>query len=84
MLEHAEVSIEEATRLADSSLPTALIELSSQVILAHVQFPGVAAPQPESDSALNNLTPEKLSSLRAGEAYLWSSKSTDTSFSNGR
>jgi DNA phosphorothioation-dependent restriction protein DptH len=65
------------------SVPTALIELSSQVILHKFNSPAWLRHIQKANSALNNLTPEKLSSLGAGEAYLWSSKSTDTSFSNG-
>lgn len=65
------------------SVPTALIELSSQVILHKFNSPAWLRHIQKANSALNNLTAEKLSSLGAGEAYLWSSKSTDTSFSNG-
>jgi hypothetical protein len=64
------------------SVPTALIELSSQVILHKFNSPAWLRHIQKANSALNSLTPEKLSSLGAGEAYVWSSKSTDTSFSN--
>ena len=64
------------------SVPTALIELSSQVILHKFNSPAWLRHIQKANSALNNLTPEKLSSLSAGEAYVWSTKSTDTSFSN--
>jgi hypothetical protein len=65
------------------SVPTALIELSSQMILHKFNSPAWLRHIQKANSALNSLTPEKLSSLGAGEAYVWSSKSTDTAFSNG-
>jgi hypothetical protein len=65
------------------SVPTALIELSSQVILHKFNSPAWLRHIQKANAALNNLTPEKLSSLGAGDAYLWSSKATDPSFSNG-
>jgi hypothetical protein len=65
------------------SVPTALIELSSQVILHKFNSPAWLRHIQKANSALNNLTPEKLASLGAGEAYVWSSKSTDTTFSHG-
>ena len=61
------------------SVPTALIELSSQVILHKFNSPAWLRHIQKANSALNSLTPEKLSSLEAGEAYVWSTKSTDTS-----
>jgi DNA phosphorothioation-dependent restriction protein DptH len=64
------------------SVPTALIELSSQVILHKFNSPAWLRHIQKANSALNSLTPEKLSSLGPGEAYVWSTKSTDTSFSN--
>ena len=65
------------------SVPTALIELSSQIILHKFNSPAWLRHIQKANSALNALTPEKLSSLKPGEAYVWSSKSTDTSFSHG-
>ena len=34
-------------------------------------------------AALSNLTPERMALLKSGEAYVWSSKATDDSFSKG-
>jgi hypothetical protein len=65
------------------SVPTALIELSSQVILHKFNSPAWLRHIQKANSALNSLTPEKLSSLGAGEAYVWSSRSTDATFSHG-
>lgn len=64
------------------SVPTALIELSSQVILHKFNSPSWLRHIQKANSALNGLTPEKLSALGSGEAYIWSAKSTDTSFTN--
>lgn len=52
------------------SVPISLIELSRQAILHKVNSP---AP-------LGSLTPEKMSNLRRGEAFVWSSKATDEAF----
>ena len=65
------------------SVPTALIELSSQVILHKFNSPAWLRHIQKANSALNNLTPKKLSTLGAGDAYMWSSKSTEASFSRG-
>ena len=43
-------------------------------LLKHIQ---------KANAALAALTPEKLANLSAGEAYVWSSKATDESFSKG-
>jgi DNA phosphorothioation-dependent restriction protein DptH len=63
------------------SVPTALIELSSQIFLHKFNSPAWLKHIQKANSALNGLTPEKLSSLSAGEAYIWSSRATDPSFS---
>jgi DNA helicase HerA-like ATPase len=65
------------------SVPTALIELSSHVILHKFNSPAWLRHIQKANSALNSLTPEKLSSLGSGEAYVWSSKCTDDAFSKG-
>jgi DNA phosphorothioation-dependent restriction protein DptH len=36
-----------------------------------------------SNEIAGNLTPERMASLKAGEAVVWSSKATDESFSKG-
>jgi hypothetical protein len=64
-------------------VPTPLIELSSQVILHKFNSPAWLRHIQKANSALISLTPEKLSSLGAGEAYIWSSKSTDPTCSAG-
>jgi DNA phosphorothioation-dependent restriction protein DptH len=65
------------------SVPTSLIELSSQIILHKFNSPAWLKHIQKANSALSGLTPEKLSSLGAGEAYVWSSKATDAEFTRG-
>ena len=63
------------------SVPLALIELSTQIILHRFNSPAWIKYIQKANAALHTLTPEKMSQLRQGEAYIWSSKSTDESFS---
>ncbi len=65
------------------SVPISLIELSSQIILHRCNSPAWLKHIQKANSALNNLTPERMSHLGAGEAYVWSSKASDEGFSRG-
>ncbi|MEA2562106.1 MAG: phosphorothioation-dependent restriction protein DptH [Acidobacteriota bacterium] len=65
------------------SVPTSLIELSSQIILHKFNSPAWLKHIQKANAALDALTPKKLSALGAGEAYIWSSKASDDSFSKG-
>jgi DNA phosphorothioation-dependent restriction protein DptH len=65
------------------SVPQSLIELSTEIILHRFNSPEWLRYIQKTNTALNSLTPEKMNSLGAGEAYLWSSKSNDKSFSTG-
>lgn len=65
------------------SVPVSIIELSSQVILHKFNSPAWLKHVQKANSALGSLTPEKLSHLRPGEAYVWSSKASDDAFTNG-
>lgn len=65
------------------SVPVSLIELSSQVILHKFNSPAWLKHIQKANAALGVLTPEKLSNLRPGEAFIWSSKATDEAFSRG-
>jgi hypothetical protein len=65
------------------SVPTALIELSSQIFLHKFNSPAWLKHIQKANSALNGLTPERLSALGSGEAYVWSSKATEPSYSHG-
>jgi len=62
------------------SVPVALIELSTQIILHRFNSPAWLKHIQKANAALNTLTPEKMSQLRQGEAYVWSAKSSDDSF----
>ncbi len=65
------------------SVPVSLIELSSQIFLHKFNSPAWLKHIQKANAALGGLTPEKMSHLRPGEAYVWSSKATDESFTNG-
>jgi DNA helicase HerA-like ATPase len=62
------------------SVPVALIELSSQIILHRFNSPAWLKHIQKANAALLNLTPEQLARLNPGEAYVWSSKATDATF----
>ena len=62
------------------SVPTSLIELSTQVILHKFNSPAWLKHIQKANSALDALTPNKLAALGPGEAYAWSSKATDDAF----
>lgn len=65
------------------SVPVPLIELSSQVILHKFNSPAWLKHIQKANAALGTLTPEKMANLKAGEAYVWSSKASDEAFSKG-
>ena len=65
------------------SVPTSLIELSTQIILHKFNSPAWLKHIQKANSALDALTPTKLGSLNAGEAYVWSSKATDDALVRG-
>ena len=65
------------------SVPVALIELSSQIILHKFNSPAWLKHIQKANAALGDLTPEKMAHLQPGEAYVWSSKATDFAFSKG-
>jgi hypothetical protein len=65
------------------SVPVALIELSSQIILHKCNSPAWLKHLQKANAALAALTPEKMANLATGEAYVWSSKATDAAFSQG-
>jgi len=65
------------------SVPTSLIELSSQIILHKFNSPSWLKHIQKANAALEALTPAKLSALEVGEAYVWSSKASEDSFSKG-
>jgi len=81
-MRHKGVSIMVASQ-DPPSVPVSLIELSSQVILHKFNSPAWLKHIQKANAALANLTPERMAALKAGEAFVWSSKATDDSFSKG-
>lgn len=66
-----------------SSVPAALIELSSQIILHKFNSPTWLKHIQKANAALGKLTTEDLSNLGVGEAYVWSREASDATFSKG-
>ncbi|MBN2006292.1 MAG: hypothetical protein JXA21_23260 [Anaerolineae bacterium] len=62
------------------SLPNAIIELSSLVILHRFNSPQWLKHIQRSITALADLTPTQMASLRPGEAYMWATKATERIF----
>ena len=62
------------------SVPVSLIELSSQIIMHKFNSPAWLKHIQKANASLGELTSEKMSHLGAGEAYIWSSKASDDSF----
>ena len=81
-MRHKGVSIMVASQ-DPPSVPVSLIELSSQIIMHKFNSPAWLKHIQKANAALGNLTPERIAMLKAGEAYVWSSKATDESFSKG-
>ena len=81
-MRHKGVSIMVASQ-DPPSVPVSLIELSTQIILHKFNSPAWLKHIQKANAALANLTPERMAQLKAGEAYIWSSKATDESFSKG-
>lgn len=81
-MRHKGVSIMVASQ-DPPSVPVSLIELSSQIIMHKFNSPAWLKHIQKANASLGNLTPERMAMLKAGEAYIWSSKATDESFSKG-
>jgi hypothetical protein len=65
------------------SVPVQLIELSTQIMLHKFNSPAWLKHVQRANASLGNLTPEMMAQLAQGEAYVWSSKATDRSFTAG-
>jgi DNA phosphorothioation-dependent restriction protein DptH len=65
------------------SVPVSLIELSSQIIMHKFNSPAWLKHIQKANAALGELTPDKMSHLGTGEAYVWSSKASDDAFTRG-
>lgn len=64
------------------SVPIEVIELSTQIILHKFNSPAWLRHIQKANTALADLTSEKLAQLRPGEAFVWSSKASDAGFSD--
>lgn len=62
------------------SLPNAIIELSSIVILHRFNSPQWLRHIQKSITALSDLTPQQMANLSPGEAFIWATKSTERFF----
>ncbi|MDR3722939.1 MAG: hypothetical protein P4K83_00430 [Terracidiphilus sp.] len=62
------------------SVPVSLIELSSQIIMHKFNSPAWLKHIQKANAALGELTSDKMSRLGTGEAYVWSSKASDDTF----
>ena len=65
------------------SVPVSLIELSSQIIMHKFNSPAWLKHIQKANAALGELTSDKMNRLGAGEAYIWSSKASEDSFTKG-
>ena len=63
------------------SLPNAIIELSTLVVLHRFNSPQWLKHIQKALTPLSDLTPQQLASLAPGEAYIWAGKSTERIFS---
>lgn len=64
-------------------MPIKLIELSDVVVLHKFNSPAWLRHIQKATVSLADLTPAKMASLTPGEAYVWSSKSTESEFTRG-
>jgi hypothetical protein len=62
------------------SVPVSMIELSTQIIMHKFNSPAWLKHIQKANAALGELTSDKMSRLGTGEAYVWSSKASDDSF----
>lgn len=65
------------------SVPIKLIELSDVVVLHKFNSPAWLRHMQKATVSLADLSPAKMASLAPGEAYVWSSKSTEAEFTRG-
>lgn len=65
------------------SVPVPLIELSTQMVLHKFNSPAWLKHLQKANASLGDLSADKMSRLGSGEAYVWSSKATDDSFTRG-
>ena len=63
------------------SVPVSLMELSTQIIMHRFNSPAWLKHVQKANASLTSLTAEQMARLNPGEAYVWSSKATDSAFS---
>ncbi|OGP93187.1 MAG: hypothetical protein A2156_08530 [Deltaproteobacteria bacterium RBG_16_48_10] len=63
------------------SVPVSLMELSTQIIMHRFNSPAWLKHVQKANASLTGLTAEQMARLNPGEAYVWSSKATDSAFS---
>jgi hypothetical protein len=62
------------------SVPISLIELSNHIVMHKFTSPAWLKHLQRANAALTGLTAEKMANLSTGEAFVWSSKATDATF----
>jgi hypothetical protein len=62
------------------SVQVKVIELSTQIVLHKFNSPAWLKHIQKANTALSSLTPDRMSQLHPGEAFVWSSKATDDAF----
>ena len=72
-----------ATLIPAVTVPVSLIELSSQIIMHKFNSPAWLKHIQKANAALGELTSDTMSHLGTGEAYVWSSKASDDTFTRG-
>lgn len=65
------------------SVPVALIELSTQIVLHRFNSPAWLKHVQKANTSLTELTPEKMVGLAAGEAFIWSAESSGDASQKG-
>lgn len=65
------------------SVPVSLIELSSQIIMHKFNSPAWLKHIQKANAALGGLTPDQMSQLGAGDAFVWSREASDETFTKG-
>ena len=63
------------------SVPVSLIELSTQIIMHKFNSPAWLKHVQKVNASLTGITADQMARLNPGEAYVWSSKATDSAFS---
>lgn len=78
--DHTQLQRDQLASQDPPSLPSAIIELSSLVILHRFNSPGWLKHVQRSITSLADLTPAQMTALAPGEAYLWATKATERVF----